>query len=197
MRRLLSILIAALLLASCKNGHVLDIRSFRLPADKPFTVGGKGDIILPGLPDTVLEISYNNGLQWKMRHPVYLKLNNETVNRVKIDSISAIRIMSHVITKEQLTDCTKKFSDKDYVAYIALKDILANYYPSANLSVQSIFACDKDVKCDNTAGYYHHHNYFRPPGGQMAKYRPAARHTCRINLFQNLSLHTCQLYRYR
>lgn len=152
--RILVICIGIMLLVSCKNGHVLDIHSLTVPAERPLVFGSYADVLMPGTEDTAFVVAkrdQSNTIYWSMHHPVYVKLGGKTLNRIDLDTLVQLTVGGYTLTRQQLLDKGEKFrSSSDNVKYIAVQDILQASYPREDLSslrLRSVYACNRS---DNT-----------------------------------------------
>lgn len=147
MRRHLSLLLLTLSFVACKHAFVLDIRSLVLDKSRPVIIGGKGDLLVTGLPDSALSITYDptdNSWSWQLLHPGYCKLNNKTQNALPLDSIVTISIGAQRYPMLSLEKQLAPYAgNRSRVKYIGLREALegCNEHPA---DCKSILAVNKN-----------------------------------------------------
>ena len=90
-----------------RKAVVVDIKSLSFNINDTLLFGNEQDIMIQGLPNSVLSIRYVQDSafwRWTLKEPAYVKFNGTTQNAFDYDSIKAIRINSQniCITKEEI-----------------------------------------------------------------------------------------------
>ena len=168
MKRIFYILPFIFLLLSCKNGFknsfknalVIDIKGISFDKKETLVFGNNQDIIISGLPDSALNISFSeekNAFNWELKKPVYFKINGITQNLFLLDSISTIIISGKPYPIQDILNNTESFfknrKGKTYIELISsfFKGRKGNtYIKLSNLikrdSQESLIVIDKDDK---------------------------------------------------
>lgn len=140
--------LAVLLLASCKDAYVLDIPAFHVKQTNMVAIGAKGDVIVNGLPDTafIIKVNEDNTLSWQMTKPLYARIDDNTLNFIKLSEVKEVKVQGLSLSKAQIKKATANFTEKDdNVAYVSLKDIFKFQYPELSVpDLKSIYACNYD-----------------------------------------------------
>ncbi len=152
MKRILYILPLLIFLYSCKDALVLDIKTVSFDKADTILFGNNQDIIINGLPDSTLSLSYSDTdstFSWQLNKPAYFKINGKTQNAVMLDSVKEITIGSKSsFDIKNIKAITEKFPEKDDgVKYIRLGNLLKAAFHTNNPlldSLNSIVACDRN-----------------------------------------------------
>jgi len=143
MKRILYILPLVLLLHSCKNAFkdalVIDIHSISFEKTDTIFFGSNQDIIVNGLPDSTISISYSendSSFTWKLDKPAYFKLNNTTQNAISLDSIVSIKVGENQYSIKDIKPITEQFfKKKKSNSYIKLSNLITSF--SRNISPET------------------------------------------------------------
>lgn len=112
-----------------KEAVVLDINQVSLRGNEAVYFGSSSDVIIPGMMDSAFSLVYDSQdsvFHWRMQEPLYLKINDTTVNAVGVDSISAISFSNFRLPIQAISKYIEENNpDKKAVTrYIRLSDVL-------------------------------------------------------------------------
>ena len=151
MRRLLSLFLLTLSFAACKHAFVLDIRSLVFDKNRPVIIGQVGDLLVTGLPDSALSITYDpadSSWSWQLLHPLYCKLNNKTQNALPLDSIVTIQVGTQSYSMQTLEKQLAPYAgNRSRVKYIGLREALegCGEHPGEYKSVLAVNKADRKL----------------------------------------------------
>lgn len=148
-----SLLMVFLLLSSCREASVVDIKAVQFEKDSAIVFGEHQDIMVSALPDSSLSLKYNatdSSFQWKILKPVYFKVENKTQNAVPLDSIRTIQVGGTTFGFSRMRNLAAGFSAvDDGVKYIKLNNLVRAVDTVMGRRMEkfnSLVACDEGGK---------------------------------------------------
>ena len=149
------IAVVLLLFSSCgenaldRKSVVVDIKSLSFDKDS-LLFGGKQDIMIQGLSDSVLSITQiDDGFVWNLRKPAYVKFDGDNPNAINYDTIRTIHVDGQEITKSQIDSALQtrfeavntikyKISNGNKYQYTRLADVLKKINQQNNPTLDSL-----------------------------------------------------------
>ena len=153
----LTVSVCLLILAifsSCNKFSKKTIFSFNeLSFNQTVNLGDSSDIIINKLPRNSITISKNKNDEFhiELKEPLYIKLNNDTKNKISLDTVNELKIKNNIINKSQLNSLLDDIERKNWLTnfdqnYLSLKILLLKLNPQSDTSgIKSIISRTNNV----------------------------------------------------